>query len=335
MGRDNYISLITKQLNNQLSTSELSELNNWLSVNSGSKAVVSDFKEVWDSVSTYKSSASFDVDAAYNSFVKKYDIPISTPVSSNAQGGISNTLRYILAAITALLLIGGGVYLAKNGDTLAGSIEHFANNDSTSISVSLVGGGIATMAPQSEFNYNYKSSQVSDLKGESTFSLVKNAQKKPLNIDFDGLAIKANDTELAVNSDETSGDISTSVNKGRVDVEIGKTAIQLTKGQKLSYNSHTKKHKIEKSRPQILIDKAEGILSFDNTPIEEAFQAIEQFYDVNIDIVDSKVPAYHFTAINYRPESLDECLELIQNSFSMTILRKGPKSIVISNIKSK
>jgi len=78
-----------------------------------------------------------------------------------------------------------------------------------------------------------------------------------------------------------------------------------------------------------------GVLAFDDTPIDQAFLIIERFYGIDIKITDnSSLEDISFTAANLKSISVHECLQLLYESIDMTIVRKGMRTVEISNVKS-
>lgn len=77
-----------------------------------------------------------------------------------------------------------------------------------------------------------------------------------------------------------------------------------------------------------------GVLVFDNTPLSEVFKMIENYYGVNIEVVDgSSLENVNFTATMSMSEDLNDCLDLLHESVNMTITRKGMRDIEIRNIE--
>jgi len=79
-----------------------------------------------------------------------------------------------------------------------------------------------------------------------------------------------------------------------------------------------------------------GILLFDNTALPEVFDRIEKFYGVDVEVTDgsSTVGLSPFTSTLSMSSNLNDCLSLLQESYDMTIRRKGLRKIEISDISS-
>ncbi len=325
VGKEHYISLITKQLNKELNTSELQELNNWLSASSDNATLVSDFKQIWSSVSSYKTTSSFDVDAAYSDFVEKYNIPQSSGAenNTNTKSGLS-AIRLFFALLTIAALIFGGIKLS---DKLNNSFSaDFAKN-----TMPLSNFSSATLAPSTTLRFNKKDFILSKLDGQVYLELEEKKGTAPLRLDMDDVTANANNVVLNIeNSDDA---FTADIARGSVKFSVNNEIIELTEGQRLVYNEKNKKHEVLTSDSNAFAWQ-KGILSFDNTPLYEVFDDIERFYGVTITVTDDSPVTKGFTAFNYKPAGLNECLELLSSSIEMTITRDG-KNIEVSNIETK
>lgn len=325
MGKEHYITLITKQLNSELSTTELKELNLWLSASSGNTNVASDFKEIWNSVSSYKSSTSFDVDKAYNDFIAKYDIHSTNVDTKTISGGIS-LIRLFFAGLTALALIFGGLKLTDKINTTVSS------DALASRTISLTANSTATLAPNTSLQYDREDFTINNLAGQVYLDLED--QNKSLSIGFDNATVDASGAILNIQNYKEDNKIVADVEKGSVSFNVNNERLELTAGKQLTLINGSDTPTIKNSNQSAFAWK-KGMISFDNTPLDEVFTSLEKFYGVEIEVVDDSQTNGHFTAVNFKPASLDECLEMLVASIHMEIERKDMTHIEVRNIKAK
>ncbi len=324
VGKEHYISLITKQLNKELNTSELQELNNWLSASSDNATLVSDFKQVWNSVSSYKSTASFDVDAAYSDFVKKYNIPQSSGAKTVSPKTSLSATRLFFALLTVAALVLGGIKLSDK-------LNNSYSADFAKVTIPLSNFSSATLAPSTSLRFNKKDFNLSKLDGQVYLELEEKKGTAPLRLDMHDVTANANNVVLNIeNSDDA---FTADIARGSVKFSVNDETVELTEGQRLVYSEKDKKHTVLRSDSNAFAWQ-KGILSFDNTPLYEVFDEIEKFYGVTITVTDGSPVNQAFTAFNYKPASLNECLELLSSSIEMTITR-DERNIEVSNIKTK
>ena len=177
MGKEHFISLITKKLNSELSVAELSELNNWLSDSSNNATVLSDFKDVWGNVSSYKSATTFDADAAFESFVKKYNIEIVNSPLEVEINGFSSFIRLAFATAIICALIYGGIHMVSNQGVT------FDNTTYANKEYNLDAFSTTSLAPNSTMKYNKESATISKMEGQAFFDIGEKGNSINLNFD--------------------------------------------------------------------------------------------------------------------------------------------------------
>ncbi len=126
------------------------------------------------------------------------------------------------------------------------------------------------------------------------------------------------------------------VQTGSVKFVAGENILNVSEGQRLIYNEKTGNYKTVKLPELNPFQWHKGILKFDNTPLAEAFNMIERFYGVNIEVNDvSTLENHNVTATHYKSSNLNECLELLSETIDMKIERVNERDIQVSNIKRK
>jgi len=336
VGKEQYISLIAKQLSNELNSAELRELNHWLSGNSESQDALADFKDIWSSVSSYKAAATFDSSAAFAKFSQKYDISSDSKevqtvdTQSTTTSSSLGASRILFIVLTAMALLLGGWFLSKN------AAPSFTNEGMASLPIQLTKNASATLKPNSTLSFDKDKNQVNGLKGGAYFDLENLTKENALVLNLAHAQLEANNATL--NIDNYKGeDLITSVEKGNVQIDIKDSKIDLKAGQSLIVNKNNGDHKITKAKVNDFLWE-KGSIAFDNTPLDEAFALVEKFYGVEVIVSDnSKTSNAHITATILKDKSLNECLELIATITPMKITRSGKdgKVIHITDIQAK
>ena len=330
MGKEQYISLIAKKLNNELNIAELRELNGWLSSNSANPELLSDFQHIWDTVASYKSAEVFDSSAAFNKFSQKYDLTADTAPATSAvapKSG-SSALKMAMVAITAIAIFLGGYFLSNK------LTPTFSNDQMAALPIQLTDNASATLKPNTSLKFDTKKLTVSKLNGGAYFNLEK--QTEPLSFDLSNTKIMANNAKMSLQNYKGDNLIA-EIEKGSVTLKNEDETQVVTSGSKIIISK-------EKGTAPVIVEGnsdnafnwSKGILSFDNTPLLEVFTTIEQFYGVNIEVIDdSVVTGRHFTAINMQPKNLLELLDLLSSSIDMVIKKSSNgRDIEISEIKN-
>ena len=335
MGKEQYISLIAKQLSNELNSSELRELNIWLSGNSDSQDALADFKDIWSSVSTYKATASFDTDAAFSRFSEKYDISSDSKQENTSDTAIveskanSSVSRIVLIVVTILALMVGAWFLNKE------IVPSFKNDGFAALPIQLTENASATLKPNSSLSFNQDNNTVSSLTGGAYFDLEGVEKANSIALKLPNAKVQANNAILNVDNYDGE-DLITSVKKGSVQVNLKENNINVDAGQALTINKESGQYTLSNAGKNDFLWET-GTLAFDNTPLDEAFSLIEKFYGVEVNVQDSSISDAHITATILNDLSLNDCLELIASTVSMKITRSGKdgKVIHITDIKAK
>jgi len=366
MNKELYISLISRQLSSELNTSQLQNLNSWLSKSKDNANLLNEFKQTWDATSAYKQTLAIDVDASFASFANKFNIPTSQTAVKPAKP--SNLKRNILLALLLLLLLSmGAIYNTITSNNVV-------NNKHEALQTFADANTEITLSPNSTYNLGSKTALSSDITTELTAILNNNSDNT--NADsFSGQQFTSNDFSKHLTVEAMSGQAFVDLNDddfkfigldgGRalgaqnasfniqnyaddnmtvVDVQSGKVMFFDNKGEAFVINEGQRAI-FDKTTGQLL--KADnptvnpfkwhkGILVFNDTPLEEAFLLLERFYGVDIEVdLDSSLENKNFTATFPISSDLDDCLQLINTSFKMDIERVNTRTVKISNVEGE
>jgi transmembrane sensor len=157
-----------------------------------------------------------------------------------------------------------------------------------------------------------------DLKGEGYFEVTKDSQK-PFIVNTCNLQVKVHGTSFNVNAYENEKHVEVALISGKVEL------LQQVKGKAVSimtlqpsevadYDAESNRivHKTEMEIGRYTAWKDGKIIFFDD-PIEKLASRLENWYNVDIEIADNKLRAYHFTA-TFSQESLDQVLKYLSIS---------------------
>lgn len=358
MNKELYISLIARQLSNELNSSQLKNLNSWLSESKDNANILNDFKKTWALTSTYKQSTSFNADTAFASFAQKFDIPVSSDQEQ------SKDWKKYLIGLLFLAFISIGFLFNSALNTAE------VNDKMHPVTTAIGPQSNITLSPQSsysegksiEINENSYEKLMSLINTSKTSSIAMNNQFLPedKNFDFNNFSgqgffdFNDNDNIKIIGMNESNSIISSNAafnvqnyledNNTIIDVQSGailfvdndSNIFKVNEGQRAIFDRKSNTFKTVDS-PKINPFKwHKGILVFDNTPLDEAFILVERFYGVNIDVIDeSSFEGKNFTATLNISSSLNECLELINASFDMNIDRLDTRNIEISGIQGE
>lgn len=367
MNKELYISLISRQLSSELNTSQLQNLNSWLSKSKDNANLLNEFKQTWDATASYKQTLAIDVDSSFASFADKFNIPTSSN-SVALPAKPSNLKRNLLLALLLLLLLSmGTIYNSLTSNSVTNNkheaLQTFADSNTE-----------VTLSPNSSYNLGSNATYSSETESELN-TILNNDTQDSEKSSFKGYKLKTTNFSKNFTIESMSGQAFVDLNDekfkfigldgGRslgaqnasfniqnytddnmtvVDVQSGKVMFFDNKGEAFVINEGQRAI-FDKTTGQLL--KADnptvnpfkwhkGILVFNDTPLNEAFLMLGRFYGVQIDVdLDSSLENKNFTATFPISTDLDDCLELINTSFKMDIERVNTRTIKISNVQGE
>jgi ferric-dicitrate binding protein FerR (iron transport regulator) len=157
-----------------------------------------------------------------------------------------------------------------------------------------------------------------DLKGEGYFEVTKNSQK-PFIVKTCGLDVKVLGTSFNVNAYEDQKHIEVALIDGKVEllkqVEDDEVYVMTLQPSEIADYDIENNRIAHKTEPEIDRHTAwkEGKIVFFDDPVEKVVSRLENWYNVDIEIADNRLLAYHFTA-TFGQESLDQVLKYLSIS---------------------
>ena len=160
-----------------------------------------------------------------------------------------------------------------------------------------------------------------NLVGEGFFEVAKN-ENQPFIVHALQIDVQVLGTSFNVNAYENEDEITVALEEGKVSLlksVNGKTRemVSLNPNEVASYNIPNNKiiHKEEKDLDRYTAWKDGKIVFFDD-PVEKLVSRLGNWYNVDIEVADRRLLAYHFTA-TFSHESLDQVLKYLSISTPM------------------
>jgi ferric-dicitrate binding protein FerR (iron transport regulator) len=193
----------------------------------------------------------------------------------------------LLYGLPVIALITAGIYLLAPRHSAKQDVSKFETHLGERKQYILSDGSTVILSSNSSFSFD-KNFGINDrqiqLTGDAFFRVAKNPSK-PFIVKSNGFSTTAIGTAFYVHSGEFASDYQVDLLEGKVKLEknaSGETSY-LTAGQKASWTKTTGSF-TKQAYDTITLNKwVKGILSFNNTPVSEAFQQIENWYSVKIE----------------------------------------------------
>ncbi len=156
------------------------------------------------------------------------------------------------------------------------------------------------------------------LQGQAFFQIARN-EKIPLSVSCNGIQVKVLGTRFDVSAYPGDPKIDVVLESGSVELvrESGKPFHHLLEpGEKAEFDLKTKNLSISQIDVYKYTSWKDGVLIFENAPMEEVLEKLERWYNVHIEVKDPKVYrlVFNATIIN---ESVDEIFDLIRYTCSV------------------
>lgn len=307
--QNNMEQLITAFLLGSATPEEERTVLDWVAESRGNSRIFHQYKNIWDASHPAFQEKSIDREAAFarvqERLHKKNRISTSQLVLR-----IAAALAVPLAAfsIWASVTMHSGRILAKN-EVRQTVFAPFSSRTQ----VVLSDGSKVWLNSGSSLEYpavfRGKERAVA-LKGEAFFE-VESSEKMPFIVKAGAVEVVATGTEFNVNAFAADSISTVSLRKGKVGVfSEGRRLSELNPGERLCYNSSNRFYSVRNADVEDDCIWKDGVLSFNNVPLERVFKRLGQLYNLNITISDPEIGRNMFKG-TFDNEPVSEIMKII------------------------
>ena len=309
--------LLVKYLVGETDADENAAVENWLDADEKNLNYYNGFKKIWeDSLLIAAENKIINENAAWKRLqnrIQENDVKVLTPKKSSAYW-----LR-IAASVLLITTLGwlGYSYFENKSNTL---IQIYASN--TTLNDTLPDGTTVTLNKKSSLSYTSKfkgSTRPVTLKGEAFFNVSPN-KTKPFIIKINDVTVQVVGTSFNVKN--KNGKTTVDVETGIVKVGKNKDQVELRHGEKVIIADQESELLKSISKGRLYNYYRNKELVCDETPLQELVEALNEIYDANIIIKNPSLKEKPLTTV-FKDQSLDQVLEVIQETFRIEIERKN------------
>ncbi|WP_264525543.1 FecR family protein [Flavobacterium sp. N502536] len=230
---------------------------------------------------------------------------------------------YATAVAAVFILISTFTFLYANAEITVQT----ANGQVKSIELS--DGSLVTLNDNSSITYKrfLWNNRTVSLKGEAFFE-VEHDKSRPFSVNTGTLLVKVLGTSFVVKTTEKEKSVAVVTGKVNVTANPIQQTVILEKNQAVHYASN-KLIKSDTADKNLLSWKTKS-LSFENTPLQKAFEDIENCYHIKIQ-VEGKISDSCTVTANFKNESIKEIFEEFRLLFGLSYTQKG-NTISVKNI---
>ncbi|TDQ08892.1 FecR family protein [Pedobacter metabolipauper] len=260
-------------------------------------------------------------------------------------------LRYIAAAILLILTCGGYYFISRyqpdtgNAAAIAGRVtvnfKRLLNNSGKIQEVRLADGSVVKLKSGSTLLWQVpfaSDSRKVELTGKAFFNVAKN-RHKPFVVFSGDITTTALGTSFWIEQQENNREIDVRLITGKVVIKKQSfhkiyTLAYLTPGQSLNYQVNTGLAKVRNQEkripsPNLLKAVQRELLVFDNTSLDEVFEKIQAYYQVNIEFNREEVSSMAFYGSYSETDDPERILKTIAIANNL-VLKKDHQTFIIS-----
>lgn len=322
MYKQDYISLITRALSDELTSLEAKKLESLRNTDSQNKALYDDMSELWELTGNYTPNVSFDSSSAFDKFAANYKIPTDSNTKSSRFGF---DYKLILStAVIALLLVSSSLYFYNN--TLSKNILH---NKTNQIETVAHGDDNIILAPGSSITFS-KEGKLVDVTGNAYFNDNEN-----IVISLGSDQLISNGAVFNVSKAKDSGNLRVDVKEGTLGFVSNGKISDIDNANSLLYNTSTGQTSIVEVEVETnnYINWSNKTLSFNRTHLDVVFSEMESFFGVEIDVTGDISDKCHFTAPLISDVKVQDLFKLLHSSFNFELKQIAKNTFTVSSIK--
>jgi transmembrane sensor len=315
--------LLVKYLVGETNADENATVKYWLKADKKNLNYYKGFKKIWeDSLLIAAQNTHVDENAAWKRLQNRMhekDVPVHNLKKTSFQW---LRIAASIALISTLGWLGYSYFENKSANTL---IQIHAAN--STLNDTLPDGTTVTLNKNSSLSYTSKfkgKTRPVTLKGEAFF-YVSPDKTKPFIITINDVTVQVVGTSFNVKN--KNGKTTVDVETGIVKVSKNKDQVELRHGEKVIITDLQSQLLKSVSKGKLYNYYRNKELICEQTPLQELVDALNEIYDANIIIKKTALQKKPITTV-FKDQSLDQILEVIQETFMIEIERKGNQIIL-------
>lgn len=316
--KDTHIEeLIIRSFAGELNPDETDELNKWLNTSQENKYEYNDYFQIWKSSDRLKLKSEINISEALTSTRKAAGIPNNTR-------NIFLTLSRI-AAIFILAVLISVVYnkvFVSTPKPIAITYQQIKAAFGTQSRIELPDGTIVFLNSGSSMrfpsSFNTSETRKIELTGEGYFSVTKN-EKQPFIVVTDKFQVKVLGTTFSINAYPGNSFYTVALVEGKVNLSHpgNEEEIEMQKNQVCYFNQGENKFTLHNEENLNKYTQwINGKMVFYNDHINTVVEKLENWYNVDIEIADTKLEAYRFTG-TFMDEPIEQILDVLNLTSNM------------------
>jgi ferric-dicitrate binding protein FerR (iron transport regulator) len=314
--------LLVKYLLGEATPEEAGMVEEWLAADATNKKQFEDFKTIWEESKKLAAVSTVDADAAWQRFKNR----VEKPVQKEAVVRKIEPFGWLKIAALFILIASAGLF----------GYQMFSENKVKALAVvskgstlvdTLPDGSVVTLNKNSSLNYPSKfkgNTRTIALKGEAFFNVTPD-KEKPFIINVNDVQIKVVGTSFNIRSE--NGVTEVIVETGVVQVTRNNKTVELRPAEKIKtggVDSALVKERVEDKLYNYYRSKE---FVCDDTPLWKLVEVLNEASGANILIENKELRGLKLNT-TFNNESLDRILEIVSQTFGITITKEQDRIIL-------
>ncbi len=314
--------LLVKYLLGESTVDENIAVEQWINEDEINQKYYNDFKTIWEESKQFAYTSRVDEEASWQRFRNR----IQTVPTKNAEVKSINSFSWIKIAamiviIAGAVVLGYKIFNNKEIKTLAVQSQNKVVTDT------LPDRSIITLNKNSSISYPEKFNgdiRPITLQGEAFFNVTPD-KSKPFIVHVNDVTVKVVGTSFNIKS--INGNTEVIVETGIVQVIKNKKTVELHPEERILVNKDDSVLAKENETGTLYNYYRTKEFECDNTPLWKLVEVLNQAYDVNIVIQRKELRNLPITT-TFNNESLDNILEIIRQTFNISVTKTGNQVIL-------
>jgi ferric-dicitrate binding protein FerR (iron transport regulator) len=315
-------TLLVKYLLDESSDSEKHTVEEWMHAHSDNQKYFDHFKLIWEESKQLAALSTIDEEASWQRFRSRIQ---QSPVQRGTVRRL-NGLPWLRVAAIFILVVGLGILALQVFDTSEPSMQVVQSLNQI-VPDTLPDGSIVTLNKHSVLSYPGKfrgDTRSISLQGEAFFQVTPD-KSKPFIVKVNDVTVRVVGTSFNIKS--INGNTEVIVESGIVQVIKNNQHVDLHPNDKVVVKSSDSLFEKQTETGTLYNYYRTKAFECDNTPLWKLVEILNQAYDANIIIGNEKLRNLPLTT-TFNNESLDNILEIIRQTFKISVVRSG-NSIIL------
>ncbi len=314
--------LLVKFLLKETNAEEGNTVAHWIAANAANKKYFDDLALIWDKSSALATTSTINEDEAWQRFTQRVQ-KRETPVIS-----IFSTKKWLRIAAIFIVVLSGSLLAYQLFKPVSTDFKMLTVTTSKETKIdTLPDASVITLNKNSSLSYPSAftgNERKVLLKGEAFFNISPN-KKKPFIITINDITVKVVGTSFNIKS--INGKTEVIVETGIVKVIRNNKMVELKPKEKILVQKTDAALTTEPNTDKLYNYYRSKEFECDNTPLWKVVEVLNEAYDVNIVIEKKDLRAMPLTT-TFNNESLDNILNIIQQTFNISVIKKDNQIIL-------